>query len=500
MRRLASGAGVLALVAAGLIGGASMASAAGVAPGNPEAPETGSLTVHKYAGSETTDVAHNGTKQDVTRPPLGGVEFTVTPVGQLDGGVCVPLDLTTAAGWTAAQGVNQNAASADPYCLVTDDAESAVTDAATGEAVFAGLPLGFYYVQETDAPDSVTSDAVEFYVSIPYPSVSGDTTTWLYDVHTYPKNTLGGSGDKVVGEPVSNGLGTTVPWTITTLPLGSFDDGAPLQSYSILDTLDPRLTYTATPAPTLQYTTPGNPATTADVPGANYDIIPPAAAGGTLEVEFTPEGVTWSNTLPAGTFFTFSFSTTVTSVGDGDIKNAAYQNSGGDDVTLGNTYTLWGPAEILKHQTGDKSKTLKGAVFSVYDSLANGTCRAAASGLGDALEVSGETEFTSNGDGIVAIPGLYVGNETNGVTERIYCVVEIEAPAGYVTVDTPRAITVAAGETASMTLEVANSPVPGPTLPLTGSNGAVWFTVGGIALLAVAAGGFLMTRRSRVEE
>lgn len=501
MRRLVSGAGVIALAAAGLLGSAGMATA-DVGPGQDGAPGNGTLVIHKHAGSTLPEVPHDGTEQTIDRPVLGGVEFTVTPVGKLAGGVCTPLDLSTTAGWTDARAampaggsIAAGWAPASPYCLATADAQVQTTAAATGVASFGGLDLGLYHVSETAKPSSVTS-SVDFLVTLPYANTTAQGTDWLYTVHTYPKNTITGSGDKTVGEPVDNGLGTTLPWTITTLPLGTFDDGKKLTSYKIVDTLDARLTYTATPAPVVQYTVPGGTAT--DVPAANYGIVAPAAAGGTLEVVFTGPGVTWANTLPAGTYFTFTFSTTVTGVGDGSIENTGFQNSGNGNVTLGDTYTLWGPAEILKHQAGDSTKGLMGAKFSVYNSV-DGACPA--NGLGAALSVNGVTEFESGANGIVAIPGLYVGNENNGITTRVYCVVETQAPAGFVRDATPRPITVKAETTATTTahIDVANTPVTGPELPLTGSNGTLWFTIGGIALVVIAAGGVLMTRRSRVE-
>ncbi|SJN40761.1 Fimbrial subunit type 2 precursor [Microbacterium esteraromaticum] len=484
--RLASGVGVIALVAAGLMGGASMASAA-AAPGQEGAPDAGTLIVHKYAGSPTSQDAPDGTEQTVDRPPLAGVTFVVTPVGKDTGSGCVALDLGTAAGWTDAQAADDSMPPAAPYCLVTAGATTQITNG-SGTATFAGLPLGLYHVNETNAPTGVTP-SVEFYVSIPYASTNNGVTDWLYTVHTYPKNTLTGDGDKTVGDPTAPGLGSTVPWTLTTKPIGSFNDGQKLTSFKIIDRLDAKLTYSATPAPVLTYTEPGGSAQT--VPAANYTLTPPAGAGGDVVVDFT--NLTWLNERPAGTIFTFTFSTTVTGVGS--ILNTGFQNSGGDDVTLGEASTQWGPAEVLKHQAGDKTKTLAGAKFSVFNSPNGTDCTGT---LGAALTVNGATEFESNASGIVTIAGLFVSNDES-ILEKVYCVVETQEPLGFIKDTTPHMITVKAEGTATTTahIEVANTPVPGPILPLTGSNGTLWFTVGGIALIVMAAGGFLMVRRTR---
>lgn len=486
VRRLASGVGVLALALAGVMGGASMASATDSAPGQDGSPTNGELIIHKYAGGET-DQNNNGTVQDIDRPPLGGVTFEVTQVGTLDGGDCVALDLATPAGWADAQlAINSTPPSGD-YCLVEASMLDETTDA-TGTATFSNLPLRLYYVEETGAPDGV-DPSVAHYVTIPYASENGNTTDWLYTVHTYPKNTLDGSGDKTVGEPSGHGLGSTVPWTLKSMPIGSFDDGQSITAFSLIDNLDAKLTYTSTPAPTLTYTTPTTAAT--DVPASAYTLSTPNTAGGTVEAEFTD--MAWLNGLPAGTFFELTFSTTVTGVGD--IENEGFQNSGGDDLSLGDASTQWGPAEILKHQKGDTSKTLAGAKFSVFDSLNGTDCTGT---LGAALTVNGQTEFESGANGIVTISGLWVGND-DFPTTRVYCVVETQEPTGFVKDTTPHMITVKAETTATTTahIDVANTPVPGPSLPMTGANGTLWFTIGGIALIAMAGGGLLLVRRAR---
>lgn len=485
LRRLTAGVGVLALATIGVLGTASMANA-DVGPGQPGAPTEGSLVIHKYAGSGTSQPA-DGTQQTINRPPLAGVTFEVTPIGMLAGGDCVPLDLGTAAGWTDAQAVALPVSA--PYCLATAQTVSGDTDA-TGALTFPGLPLGLYYVDETAAPAG-TTPSVEFLVTLPYANQSASTVDWLYTVYVYPKNNVDGDGSKTVGDATGHGLDSTVPWTLTSKPLGSFDDGAPLTSFSLIDNLDSRLTYAATPASTFTYTTPGS--APAAVAAANYSLSTPPGAGGTITAALTSDGIAWANTLPAGTRFTLSFSTTVTGVGD--INNEAFQNSGGDDVTLGEASTQWGPAEILKHQAGDKAKTLQGAKFSVYDSVNGTDCTGT---LGAALSVNGQTEFTSGANGIVSIAGLYVG-KNNETASRVYCVVETQEPVGFVKDTTPRAITVKAEGTATTLahIDVANTPVNGPILPMTGGDGALWFAVGGIALLLVAAGGLMMARRNQ---
>ena len=497
-RRLAAGLGALALTAMSMVAFASSASAAqpddGVPPGNAPADSTGTLSIHKRAGSTTTN-PNNGTVQSVDRPPLAGAAFTICKV---DG-----IDLTTAAGWVAAQGKTPS----NSTCQTGTTASA--TTGATGDISFPDLPIGLYLVKETASPAGVTP-AADFLVSIPYPSKSGTapnvTTTWLWNVHTYPKNIIEPGGSKTVADPDAHGLGSIVPWEITTRKLGSFGGGAPLTSYKLIDVLVNQLQYQATTS--LEYTLPGG---TAQPVNASYYTITPAApaatAGGSVTVEFTAPGVTWINTLQAGTFFTWKLTTKV--VGVGALENKSYENTGGDDVLTGTAQTNWGEAKLLKHEANNEGKTLAGAKFKVYDLPTAATvCPADKAALGTELTVltnspnvgDTATEFTSDASGVVLIPGLYVGkdNPSNPAT-RIYCVVETVAPAGYVLVDTPIQIVVSPGAVAQgqWSAKVPNPVSPGPELPLTGAEGTMLFTLAGLAIVAIAGGGFLV-RRARM--
>ena len=76
-----------------------------------------------------------------------------------------------------------------------------VTDA-KGETTFniASADLGLYLVVETYAPDKVKAKQAPFLVSVPMKD-PGDRTSWLYNIHVYPKNATqyGGVTIKKVG-------------------------------------------------------------------------------------------------------------------------------------------------------------------------------------------------------------------------------------------------------------------------------------------------------------
>ena len=477
-KQLAAIAGVLTIGLAGLAGPASATQGEeGTPPSNAAAGTTGTLNIHKHAGSTTND-PNNGTSQTISRPPLAGAKFTICKV---DG-----VDLTTDAGWTAAASkttTNSTCAAGTTQDKTTDG---------TGLASFSDLPIGLYLVKETAAPTGVTTPAQDFLVSIPYPSKSGTgdtaTSTWLWDVHVYPKNTLDSTGSKTVADPNAHGLGSLVPWTITTRPVGSFDNGAPLTTYKIIDALNANLQYDSTTS--LQYKVPGGTLTA--VPTSWYTINPAAAAttpGGTVTVEFTPAGITELNKLQAGTVLQWDLKTKV--VGVGDLENKSLENTGGDDVQTGSATTQWGPVKLIKHEAGNESKGLKGAKFKVYNSNASATCTG---DLGSEISVNGATEFESNASGVVNIAGLYVGKDGTPGT-RTYCVVETVAPAGYVIDTTPRAVVVKAEATASVEYKIANTPTSGPELPLTGAAGTLLMTIGGAALVLIGGGVAVVARK-----
>lgn len=479
-RRLVAALGAAALSLVGVAGISSAAfadqGANGTPPGEAAEGTTGTLTVHKYAGSVTDPaLPNNGTVQTPDRPVLAGIEFTVCQVDN--------IDLTTSAGWSAAEDVtvdNATCETGEPRRIPTD---------VDGVANFTSLPIGLYLVEETNTPADVTP-AAPFLVSVPYPSTSGtgdaQTTNWLWTVHVYPKNSLEGSGEKTVADPATNGLGSTVPWQIKTRPIGSFNDGQPLTAYTVKDSLDVRLTYVANSAKVYVVSPTGNSTLLSE----NYSLAAPTTGGGEMIVTFD---VNYVNGLPAGTTFKITFDTTVTAIGNGTIENSSteYVNNVAEGYTPNTVSTDWGAAKLLKHAKDNTAQGLSGAKFEVYNS-SNGAC----SELGSKITVNDATEFISDSSGVVDIPGLYVGKNSE-TPSRVYCVVETQAPAGYVLDRSPKAITVTPGVVAgeTYTLPIPNTPTEGPNLPLTGANGQLLALIGGGSLVLLAAGTALVARK-----
>lgn len=502
-QRLAAAVGALALIVSGtFIGPASAAPGEpGTPPGNTDEGTTGSLTIHKRIGVQ--DGTHNGANLGSSAPgvPLPGVTFSAQRVGIWNGTTCTDLDLSTSEGWDAAEaavGANPAAPSSTPangdLCAAGDALEETTADP-SGAATFANLALGLYYIVETDAPDNVVDEIVPFYVTIPFPSETGDVVTWLYDVHAYPKNAVAEAPVKAITErPNSVVIGSNVTWTITQEIPTLTSTGASFASAVIEDTLDPRLEYVSSvlnivPAPTAPDT---------DLVAGDYAFVEDAAMG----------KLTW--TLNAGGLAKLKANqssdlvatvvTAVTSVTDGDltagvIANDAKVTINGKPGVTPPVYTYWGNLVVNKL---DGATPLAGAQFDVFE---KGTADCAATHPGGTALASG----TSGSDGVVkwgteetGVQGLWIANSNTELNDpdKEYCLYETKAPAGYVRVVTPTVVTITTADLATFTQDIQNTKVPGPNLPLTGSSGTLMLTIAGIGLVGLGVGGVALRRRS----
>lgn len=450
---------VLGAAAVGLIGlvGAANAAETTPGPGNIDPAHQATLTIHKYDG--TPGKAGDGTVQDATSfgNALAGVQFTITPV-TAKGRDTISLD--TAAGWDLINGVTAAGVQAGGYTLDTASAKTVTTDA-SGATPTTGLGHGLYLVTETGYGDnSITTPVVPFLVTLPLPQTNGG---WLYDVHVYPKNTVDKNvPSKTVSDPSAVTIGSTVPWTINA-PVQPNKPGV-IAKFTITDQLDSRLTYK-------DLSIAGFTAVT------DYNVTD---VNGLVTIEFTATGVA---KLKAGDMVVVTLNTKVTSVGDGVIPNEAtvYTNDNGGKSTTnpGNPEpsTNWGTLEISKVAQGDSAKALAGAVFAVYD--------------GDNQVGTITTDATGHGS-----IDLWVGNDS--VNSKDYTFKETTAPAGYVLDATVHTVSVKAGASTVTGIQtVTNTQQTHPTLPLTGANGQLLMTVGGLALVLLAGGGALVVRSKR---
>lgn len=246
------------------VGGASQ-EAANPALVNPDAKVQ--LSIHKYLGLETGQ-DNNGTilaqaPDATTHPPLGGINFDVYQVQKADG---TPVDLKTNKGWEEASkllgatvadvkdGATFSAGGVD-YKIVKVET---VTTKATGLATFTkDKGVGVYFVHENLATSTdvkanskpvdpkTLSQAKDFFVTLPMTDPA-KTSSWMYDVHVYPKN----QKDSIVKELVdkqsltteNKGTAATNNKITYTIKSSITDGTLPLGAYAVYDNLDPALT------------------------------------------------------------------------------------------------------------------------------------------------------------------------------------------------------------------------------------------------------------------
>ncbi|AOZ71922.1 hypothetical protein BK816_00295 [Boudabousia tangfeifanii] len=431
-------AGLGAFSAAALLGGALVPAAAIAAPGdyddsvnavNPEALSViddakdgqASLTIHKYEQPETpTGLPNDGMplKADALSAltALEGIKFKIQRVSD--------IDLKTQAGWERAAALGKQAksegAEAVAKTLSFDEAKEGLT-AADGSLSFSSLPFGLYYVTEdlagsTNPKAAQVTPAAPFFLTVPLTNTQ-QLNNWVYDVHTYPKNSFS-EAEKSVQDDGAPAVGDTLTYTVKgNIPkLGTYEvevDGEKvtkdytLANYQIVDPLDARLGYVED---SVKVTLEGAEGVNLEK-GTDWEVgvYKPEDGKTYVTVEFTEAGraklVAARNAGTAATKVVVKLDAVVNSLGaDGNIPNTAVlipnQPSNPWDKDRGpgqpgtpppgiptNTVvSKYGRVEINKVDSNDDTKKLQGAEFQVK------RCKVANDAI-DAMNVSPETAF-----------------------------------------------------------------------------------------------------------
>lgn len=495
--RVAALLGALTLGTLAAAGGSTAALAAPAEYGNIDFSKTGSLTVHKYLHQ-----AVSGTIGDISEAPADGdftdpvedVVFTVYPLLK-DGAA---LDLTVPASWDGLNNIAPGTACVAPsgYTLGTGLPMPATT--ATGQSTLS-LAIGVYQVCETFAPEHITETSQPFILAVPMPHESG----WVYDVHAYPKNGMTNKPVKTISAlDEKTGLGSTQNFPVSQVIPRKVGDWT---QFAISDSFDSRLKPQGTGVLSVKLA-----GTALD---ASYYTLGATVVGdrSVVTMAFTPAGLAWLNATPrnaqAGKTLEVVFTTKVVSIGtDGIIHNTALFT--GDATFESNDVTLnWGSVELQKRAAGTTGAAglLTGAVFEVYNAeepYATDCTTAVADAAAGPLTVGTATTFTSDLDGVVTIPGLFVSDSQNApvsAAQRCYVVKEIAAPAGYVLPAAPfTGITVVTGVSVvadALNAVILNNQAPPVELPLTGANGQLILLYAGGAAAAITIGLVLVNRR-----
>lgn len=465
------------------VAGLAVAGAAGVAladdnDGWPGANDTGTIQIHK---------------KDTKGNDLGGVVFSATLLGVQDGEDCVALNLTTQDGWKTANdaitkynkffqdatitpghpgGPTAAAALAAAGLCEAGTAETLGATGSYGLTTAKTVDKGLYLIQETSAGANViTKAAAPFIVAVPYPEFGEDgKVTWNYNVLANAKNelTTPETPDKVVeGENVDGAWkpGALVQWTITaTVPKTVTD----YESIAIKDVPEAGLEFVRfvsikTGETDLGFDFDG---TTATLNSAALATVNGLAKNGDVTLTVVVETRVPDN-YAGGTLNNQAEL----------VLNGKPGEPGGEDVTV------WGQLKIEK--VDKAGKPLTGAEFSVWP-LVGEECALPAPA--DALTQVKENELHTL--------WIYNGPVSDAAYSKDYCVLETKAPAGYVIDNEPHKVTVTVDGTTVVTVDtVVNVPTEGPELPTTGASGTLLMTVGGLGLIALAGGVYMVTRR-----
>jgi|GEM_PF-1826673 possible type-2 fimbrial major subunit len=251
-----------------------------------------SITLHKYEGPATANRS-DGTEQTINgKLPVKDVVFTIWRLKKANGSSSDIIDLSTAAGWTKIKDLDKlvetaadgkkvasdfvNGTNAE-FVKYTDDGTgvdkkggaTCKTDA-TGSCTLPTLPMGLYYVEETDisnaktcktegTPSKTTCTAVSvknpvapFFVTtpLPNPKATDVTKSWIYNVNVYPKNDVSKNRPKKEVEELNRkdfvpGDGedhTTITWKIS-VPISAPKDGKKYEKIGFVDKLTNGLAY-----------------------------------------------------------------------------------------------------------------------------------------------------------------------------------------------------------------------------------------------------------------
>ena len=203
---------------------------------------TASITVHKYRTPSASSEPGTGSTADEANVPTGAepmknVDFTLY---RLD-----PAKVEGAVAGTAAATAAPSADGVAAFLALYKSASSTPvvkTTGTDGTATFDSLPFGYYLLVETSAGGANVEASVPSIITLPYAQqASGGATTYLKDMHVYPKNVSKEEVEKtVIDEPDLVKPGDTLSYQIAfKIPEASniFTDDANCLRGAVVDTL-----------------------------------------------------------------------------------------------------------------------------------------------------------------------------------------------------------------------------------------------------------------------
>ena len=415
-----------------------------------------------------------GEKFDVTaeqldKYTLDGIKFTITQVEPKE---------TTAPG----------SVKVDDYKPV-DNGLNDNTTTDNGMITWTGLVNGYYRVTEDKSETAITSDKVDFIVSLPMvvnDQVSGSKET-ITEVHAYPKNKVG-EGPTIKKEAasiVNTNDGTEVKWSITS-DIPTTITGSKNEQYVITDSWGSNLTYTADSVSVYYKNKNEN-----SVPLEKNTHYTLKDSSNGFEIKLTSSGlnkfvsaiknkdispemllhVDYSNIVSISDVnwseLTRDASRVTNNVEVAYTNDNSYNFEPGKANTSPNIYQI----KVTKRD-GDNNVMLKGAEFQL---------RTTKNKLVVLKDENGQSvsTVTTKSDGLAYFSGLPAGN---------YLLEETKAPDGYKGLNGSLTVTIPddADAYSTINVDVDNFYDNSLTLPQTGGMGTIIFTIVGIGLIVIA--------------
>lgn len=409
---------------------------------------------------------------------------------------------------------------------------------------------------------SITKRVSPFFVTTPLPNPKDKTNPWIYDVNVYPKNdTSKERPTKTVSELSRKDLKdnkTTITWKIA-IPLTAPKDGNKYEKIGFKDKLETDLIYDSIKSANLvTYTDAGVKDTSADVPLTADTHYTATNTTGLVAFSLTNDGLqkaygeyskhtTDKKVVKLEVELVTKVADTVKDIanvantyvddnktgnGDGDTPCTPTDTTGDCEDTPKDTahFGTLTVNKFTKQGEGNNQKELplNDAHFDVYEvtgsgakaddtfTVDNGKLKKDNAEVGTKLANNVSLVTKEKSDGNNKTEGtdsvrlfVYNSKETNpAVTTKLYCVVETEAPAGYLLDSKPHCVNLKADSvtdaSTNNTLKIENKKATGldkilSALPMTGARGLVLLTAFGI----VGLGGtlfYIITRRRKEQE
>ena len=417
---------------------------------------------------------------------------------------------------------------------------------------------------------TVTGRVDPFFVTLPL--ANSKTKTWIYDVHVYPKNdTTNQVPTKTASDPTrmdvvadSTGKtdGTRITWKIA-IPLPSPAAGQAYDAIGFSDKLAKGLTFDKVQNVQLvKYTTDGKPVTTGTdnteklVNTATDTYYTVKNADSVVTLDLTKTG-TNNGLAKAYAFYSAAKKTgqiakleaeVVTKVGADvkDVKNIANtwadNNKTGDkknpcdpDSTKPSDDCKTAPSDTAHYgtlhvtkQDNDNQQPLDGAKFDVYEitgkkkadvtsvenssgsyTFKNNDAAITSKKVGSSLETKEKTVGETKTHGTDSVKLFVRKDSDKKTTNKTYCIVETEAPAGYDLYTKPvcydlveDSATTAATANSAVVKDMKSTPMSKivNALPMTGARGLVILTLCGIVGIAGTFFYIVMKRRKEQEQ